>query len=352
MNKMAKWERILIQPTTEIVKAIEVIDHGGLQIALVVDENRKLLGTVTDGDLRRGLLKGIGLKEAVSKIMNPKPTTANTKVSRAEISEIMREKSFRHIPIVNEKGILIRIETIDTLAEVEELPNFVVLMAGGEGKRLFPLTKDTPKPLLKVGSKPILQTILDGFVGQGFKNFLISVNYKAEMVEDFFGDGANFNAKIDYLRETEHLGTAGSLALISNKLENPILVMNGDLLTKVSYKHLLDFHIKHGADATVCVREYDFQVPFGVVTVEGEQIKRIDEKPVHSFFVNGGIYVLNPDILSMIEKNRKFDMTELLDKLMKAGKTVAAFPLREYWLDIGRTADFEKANGEFVKIFE
>ena len=350
--KANDFGNILLTLSTPVVKAIEVIDNGGMQIAFVVTADHQLLGSVTDGDVRRGLLRGIGLAEPVERIMNPEPTTASLATSKHEILELMREKSLRHIPVVDLNGRLMGVETLESiLIENEHKPNRVVLMAGGQGKRLFPLTKDCPKPLLKVGAKPILHTIVDGFVAQGFKNFFISVNYKADMVESYFGDGRQMGAQIEYLREEDHLGTAGSLSLLPTDGNEPVIVMNGDLLTKVNFSQLLHFHRLHEADATVCVREYDFQVPYGVVQVNGEVIQRIDEKPVQSFFVNAGIYVFNPGLIGALRKGAHIDMTDLINHLMREDRKVVAFPLREFWLDIGQADDFERAHHEYAREF-
>ena len=348
---MNKWEKVLILPTTPIVKAIEILDSGAIGIAVVVDESRKLLGTITDGDIRRAVLRNVNLKDACSTIMNSQPTFVHANVSREKILDVMRERFLRQIIVVDDEHRIVRVETVLELIGSESHKNPVVLMAGGEGKRLYPLTKDCPKPLLKVGSKPILHTIVDNFVSQGFKHFYISVNYKAEMIESYFGSGADFGAEIRYLRETRHLGTAGSIGLLPETPKTPFIVMNGDLLTKVNFQHLLDFHASHGAEATVCVRQHDIQVPYGVVSADKERILRIDEKPIHSFFVNGGIYVFNPSVFDLFNSDTHTDMTDVLSKLISMNRHVAAFPLREYWLDIGQVDDFERAQQEFLKIF-
>lgn len=348
---MKPWQRTLIKPHTEIVKAIEIIDSAGLQIALVIDEQDRLVGTITDGDVRRALLKGVDLQGPVTQVMNAKPVYVHADVSRKNILEVMKDRGIRHLPVVDRELRVVTVETLDSLLDNQTQPNLVILMAGGEGKRLFPLTKDCPKPLLKVGPKPILHTIIDSFVAQGFRHFYLSVNYKAEMVENYFGSGSDFGADIHYIRENNHLGTAGALSLLPQLPQEPFIVMNGDLLAKVNFQHLLDFHYSHGADATVCVRQYEFQVPYGVVSVENENVRRIDEKPVHGFFVNAGIYVFNPSVLDSLKRDTHCDMTDLLKKLLDENKSISAFPLREYWLDIGRADDLERAKHEFLTNF-
>jgi NDP-sugar pyrophosphorylase family protein len=224
-------------------------------------------------------------------------------------------------------------------------------MAGGLGSRLGTLTADRPKPMLPLGNKPILETILQNFLDFGFRNFYVSVNYKAEMIQSYFGDGSKWGANIRYLKEAEALGTAGAVGLLPEPPQKPMIVMNGDVLTKINFLQLLDFHAEHEAHATMAVREYDFQVPYGVVKVEQEAIHSIDEKPIQKFFVNGGIYVLEPSVQKMIPRGERLDMPELFRTLHQAGKKTVAFPIREYWLDIGRIDDFERAKGEFSGTF-
>lgn len=348
---MKQWTDVLIFPSTSIVKALKIIDEGALQIALVVDENNRLLGTVTDGDVRRGILKGITLDEPVRLIMNNHPTVAQINESREDMLAVMKQKRLRHIPVLDRDGTVIKIEILDDLIKLSQLDNWVVLMAGGLGSRLRPLTNDCPKPLLQVGSKPILETILQNFIDNGFSNFYIAVNFKAEMIKKHFGNGSRWGVKILYLHEKQKLGTAGALSLLPKKPNKPLLVMNGDLLTKVNFHQLLDFHQEQQAHATMCVREYDLQVPYGVVKIHKNRLIGIDEKPVQRFFVNAGIYVLNPGTLDYIPKNCYYDMPNLFERLIRQRHETAVFPIREYWLDIGQTVDYEKANGEFLEVF-
>jgi len=348
---MKQYKNILITPETTILKTIELIDASSMQIALVVDGNNRLLGTVSDGDVRRGILKGVQLNEPVQHIMFTSPTVARTNESRDSILALMKSKQLRQIPVVDENDCVVGLEVWNELIDVRELDNYVVLMAGGLGSRLGHLTKDCPKPLLKVGNKPILETILDNCKEYGFRKFFISVNYKAEMLREYFGDGSSFGVEIQYIQESKRLGTAGALGLLPGKPNHPILVMNADVLTKVNFRQLLDFHIEHNAMATMCVREYDLQVPYGVVTIDRHRLTGIEEKPVHKFFVNAGIYLINPECLQFVPDNDYFDMPTLFDILVAKQFETAAFPVREYWLDVGRVADFERANGEFHEVF-
>ncbi len=345
------WRELMVSPDTPILKTLEIIDASARQIALVVDRDERLLGTVTDGDVRRGLLKGKSLQDPVSQVMNPYPTVASPYDSRENILALMKIKQLKQIPVVDEDGRVLHVEILQELLRPVRKENTVVLMAGGFGTRLRPLTQECPKPLLKVGDKPILETILHNFIEHGFYRFYISVHYKAEMIQQYFGDGSRWNVEIQYLHEDESLGTAGALSLLPERPASPFFVMNGDLLTKVNFEQLLDFHTVHRAKATMCVREYEHQVPYGVVRLNRHQLLGIEEKPVQRFFVNAGIYVLDPSVLDLIPRRTYFDMPSLFDALVKRQEQTIAFPIREYWLDIGRMGDFERANLEFAEVF-
>ena len=348
---MKDWKSTLIAPDATLREAIQTIDSGSLQIVLVVDSERRLLGTVTDGDLRRAILRGFGLDQPVLEIMNTQPTVARAEHDIAQVLADMQRKQIHRIPVVDDAGRVIGVELLEELARPAERDNWVVLMAGGLGSRLRPLTDNRPKPMLHVGNKPLLETIIENFVEQGFRRFFISVNYMAEIIKDHFADGSRWNAQIRYLEEDRKLGTAGALGLLPEPPTAPFLVMNGDLLTKVDFRHLLDFHREHRAQGTMCVREYDFQVPYGVVRLDGQRIAGIDEKPVQRFFVNAGIYVLEPEALQLVPRDTFFDMPSLFETLIAEDLDTAAFPIREYWLDIGQLADYDRANGEFAGIF-
>ena len=349
---MTRWKEVLVSTQTSLRDAAQILDANALQIVLVVDEEKRLLGTVTDGDIRRGILKGMALTEPVQSIMNPNPSVARANESPKSVLAEMKRKTLHHMPLVDEQGRVVGLDTLDELINPQIRENRVVLMAGGLGSRLRPLTDDCPKPMLKVGNKPLLETILENFIEYGFCRFYISVNYMSEVVKSYFGDGSRWGVAISYLEEDQRLGTAGALSLLPERPSEPLLVMNGDLLTKVNFSQLLDFHASHLAMGTMCVREYDFQVPYGVVKIENHRITGIDEKPVQRFFVNAGIYVLQPEALDIISPNTFFDMPSLFEKFIEQRNETAVFPIREYWLDIGHMADYERANGEYVKAFE
>ncbi|AZZ91275.1 CBS domain-containing protein [Hahella sp. KA22] len=348
----ADWRQVLIQPQASIEQAIEVIEKATLRIALVVDEQQRLLGTVTDGDVRRALINHTPLSASVVRIMESEPKVAEINDSRARILSIMERRKLLHIPIVDSQRRVVGLETLLNIAQQPRYDNPVMLMAGGLGTRLRPLTNNCPKPLLKVGNKPILENILESFASSGFSNFYISVYYKPEMVMDYFGDGSKWGVNIQYVRENTPLGTGGALGLLPNDMPDlPVLVMNGDILTRVNFEHLLRFHQQQRGAATLCVREYEFQVPYGVVQAEDQRITSIVEKPTHSYFVNAGIYVLEPQVIRDIKPEQHLDMPTLLQQLMECRKDVAMFPIHEYWLDIGRMNDFEKAQKDYMEDF-
>lgn len=349
---MKNWKDTLIAPDASILKAIEMLDAVAMQIALVVDEHGHLLGTVTDGDIRRGILRCVPMESPVRQIMHQTPVVSRLNDGRDKILSLMKLKGLRQIPVVDENGIVIGMEILDELIRLQTLENRVVLMAGGMGSRLRPLTDDCPKPLIQVGSKPILETILENFIEYGFRHFTISVNYKADMIERHFQDGSAWGVTINYIRENRPMGTAGPLGFLAEKPTQPILVMNGDLLTKVNFQQLLEFHRNHQAKATMCVREYDYQIPYGVARLERHQLTGIEEKPVQQYFVNAGVYVLEPEVLELIPQDNYFDMPELFKMLIARGAETVAFPIMEYWIDIGRMDDLERAKMEYAEVFK
>lgn len=346
---MANWKKVIVTPEATLADAIAKVDAAGLQVALVLAPDNSLLGILTDGNIRRAILAGKSLGVPVSEVMNRQPVTVPASMSREEMLALMRRTTHHHLPLIDNARRVVGLVTLDELIGVAERPNWVVLMAGGLGTRLQPLTDECPKPLLAVGGKPILETILESFAEQGFKRIFLSVNFKAEMIRNHFGAGDRWGVQVEYLLESTRLGTAGALSLLPEKPSAPIVVMNGDLITRTNFENLLRFHVAQGATATMAVREYDFQVPYGVVRLDGARIEAIEEKPVQKFFVNAGIYALSPEALDHLPAETFFDMPTLFEHLITAGKNTAAFPLREYWLDIGRLEEFERAQLEWVR---
>ncbi len=340
-----------VKPNFSIKEALKVIDEGAIKMAFVVDEEHRLLGTVSDGDIRRAILKGKSLEDTIQTIYNERPLFAPVQSPKKELADLAILHGVTHIPLVDEAGHLVDIFSLQEYIVSQERSNWVVFMVGGLGTRLRPLTDKCPKPLLEVGGKPILETSLRMFKKYGFKKFIFCINYKAQMIKDYFGDGSDFGVEIEYVHENERMGTAGALTLLPERPKEPFFVINGDILTTVDFGYMLEYHLKNRAFATMGVREYEYQIPFGVVNLRGNEIRSIEEKPVYRFFVNAGIYILDPGAIDYIPKNSFFDMPELFGKLNDAGKSSIAFPIKEYWLDIGNPKDFQRAQKEFSKVF-
>jgi dTDP-glucose pyrophosphorylase len=341
----------VVAEDTALIETLRRIDQGNLQLA-VVERNGKIVGTVTDGDVRRALLSGVGLDASVERVMNRSPIVAPVGISNAAALTLMRRHSIHQLPIVDAEGKVVEVKLIDDLAVGSPSDDhWVVLMAGGLGARLKPLTNELPKPLLRIGDKPILETVLTGFIKAGFGKFFISINYKAEMIRDYFGDGSAWGVEISYLEEHQRLGTAGALSLLPQRPTQPFFVMNGDLLTTVNFEQMLKYHREHQAFSTVCVREHAVTVPFGVVDFDDHRLVGIREKPTQKFFVNAGVYLLDPGILDHIEANETVDMPTLIERTIANGKTSVGFLLREYWIDVGRLDDLQRASDEFQRIF-
>lgn len=344
-------EPLIVRPHDKIITAMKVLDAGGKQVALVVDDQRRLVATLTDGDVRRGLLNGVTLDDPLSKVMCTNPVTVPFGVPPEAMRQIMRSHGIHQIPVLDADGVPCGLGVIDEVAEATPRETRVVLMAGGLGTRLRPLTEDIPKPMLPVGEKPLLELIIQNFVAQGFRKFDISVNYRREAIQHYFGDGERFNCAINYVVEEARMGTAGALSLLRERPAEPFLVMNADLLTSASFSTMLDHHNEHGAVATVGAREYTVEVPFGVVTCEGARLTEIVEKPIHRHLVNAGIYALSPEALDFLEPASPADMPDLLKRILDSGGRASVFPLREYWLDIGAFADLERARQEIADVF-
>ncbi|ACA38775.1 nucleotidyltransferase family protein [Lysinibacillus sphaericus] len=346
---MKKWQKTLVDQNHTLLETMKIIDNSSLQFAVVVDEEQHLLGTVTDGDIRRGILRGEGLDVKITSIMNPNPITAKSGQRYHKYKQLMKSKMLKQLPIVDENNRIINILFADNI-ETTLNKNTVVLMLGGLGTRLRPLTNDTPKPMLRVGNKPILETIIEGFKQYGYTNFIFSVNYKKEVIQDYFQNGEAFDVTIEYIEEDKKMGTAGALSLLKKRPTKPFFVMNGDLLTQINFDQLMQFHMEHESVATMCVREFEYQIPFGVIETNGTDLVTIKEKPIHRSFVNAGIYLLNPDVLDYIPQDEFYDMPSLFEKLIEKNSKTSVFPIREYWLDIGQIDDFNKANNEVKEL--
>lgn len=328
--------------------AIKVIDAGSVQIAFVVDQNKRLIGTITDGDIRRALLRGESLDTRLEKIVFRTFRALPASATDEEALALMRNEMLHQIPALDVQGRIVRLFLLDELITPKKHTNPVVIMAGGEGKRLLPLTQDCPKPMLRIGGKPLLEIILEQCKNAGFEQFYFSVNYLKHQIQDYFGDGARWHVRIDYLEETHPLGTGGALSLMPQKPTEPFLVLNGDVLTRIDYDRLLQFHMEQRSAATLCVREHKTQVPYGVVQMDDLQVLTLEEKPVVSHYVNAGIYLLDPALLDLVPQNLFFDMPTLLEKAIQRQHRVSAFPVHEYWVDVGHPETLKRAIREWV----
>jgi len=342
------WKESLLTLEATVKDAKRVIDSSSMRVAFVVSEQGKLLGIVTQSDYRKGLLKYVDDQAPVTAIMNESPSTVLVTESESKIREFFIKTHLAHLPVVDEDGMLISVEYYDEHLKIDSQDNWIVIMAGGLGSRLRPLTAGIPKPLLKVGAKPISETIIENCISSGFKKFYLSVNYKAQMIEDHFGDGSNWGVQISYLKEEKQKGTAGSLSLLPEIPPKPFLVINADLVTDLNFQDLISFHLEHKVVATMCVKEYEFAVPYGVVRVNDGAIEKIDEKPIHKFFVNAGVYVLDPKVLAFLPENKSLDMTDLFSRVIDDNQNTAVFPIHEYWLDIGCDDDYQHANRKVI----
>lgn len=344
-----KWKKILVSPDTSMEETISVIDKGTLKLALVVDVDCQLLGVVTDGDIRRALLRHVSMAVEIRHVMHQAPLIAPLNTSRLTLLKMMNSKGLTAIPIV-EDGVVIGLETLHKVINAKRYDNPVFLMAGGFGTRLKPLTDNCPKPLLKLGDKPILETILENFIASGFHQFYISTHYMPEAIQQHFGDGGKWDVDIYYVHEDTPLGTGGSLGLLPDDLPNlPVVMMNGDILTKIDFELLLEYHNQHQPVCTMCVREDEYQVPYGVVEADGCRIINLVEKPTHKYFINAGVYVVSQNLISTVDTDQRVDMTDLIENAISNKHYVAMFPVHEYWLDIGKMVDFYQAQKDVMQ---
>jgi dTDP-glucose pyrophosphorylase len=333
-------KHLLLTDNTTLDDAIKMLDANGSGFLAIVDKSNKLIGIITDGDIRRAILtKQLDLVS----VINYNPITANSEQSRIKIKQQLRKLHRRHMPVVNSSGELVEVVILDDF-EITLKENWVTIMAGGLGSRLGEMTRETPKPMLKVGDRPILHSIIDNFKQQGFYRFILCVNYKSHVIENYFGDGRGLDVEIVYTKEEKRLGTAGALSLIKFPINHPFFVVNGDVLTTVNYEDFLDFHTIQKSEATMCVKKFSFDIPYATINFdERHSIIGLQEKPSYEYYVNTGMYILNPSVLSNIPENTFYDMPTLFDEMLQKKTTTKVFKIDEYWLDIGRPDDFDKA---------
>jgi dTDP-glucose pyrophosphorylase len=337
------WSRTLLPIGSTLKEAAQVLNESSLKIVLVVDSDGVLLGTISDGDIRRGLLKGLELTNLIKSIVNVDPIVVPPELSREVVIQLMTANKILQIPIVNERKQAIGLHVWDQINEPVIRDNTMVIMAGGKGTRLHPQTANCPKPLLPVRGKPILEHIIERAKVEGFSHFVIAIHHLGHMIEEHFGNGDSFGVKIDYLREKSPLGTAGALTLLDPLPQSPFLVTNGDVLTDIHYGEMLDFHIQSNASGTMAVRTHDLQNPFGVVTTEGIDITGYEEKPVTRSVINAGVYVLNPVAVSLITQFEQIDMPTLFKSMQSKGFRTIVYPVHERWLDVGRPSQLAEA---------
>ena len=342
--KSQNWRKALLPSDVTLRDAIGNLDDTAFQIALVVSSDGTLLGTVTDGDIRRGLLRGLDMSNSVESIIQRSPLVVPPELGRDMILELMQANKVHQLPVVDQNRKVVGLHILDELIAPGRRSNLMVIMAGGLGTRLRPHTQNCPKPLLPVAGKPMLEHIVERAKDEGFNHFVLAVHYLGHMIEEYFGDGSRWQVKIEYLRENAPLGTAGALGLLTPKPEAPFLVTNGDVLADIRYGDLLDFHCRHGAQATMAVRQHEWQHPFGVVRTRGVDIIGFEEKPVSRSHINAGVYALDPSALDSLNDDERCDMPTLFSRMQDKSERTIVYPMHEPWLDVGRPDDYEQAN--------
>lgn len=337
------WRKAMLPVTATLQQAIRNLDESALQIILVTTADEVLIGTLTDGDIRRGLLRGLDLNSPIESIIHRDPLVAPPMIGRDTVLQLMQANRIHQLPIVDESRHVQGLYLWDELMVPTRRPNLMVIMAGGKGTRLRPHTENCPKPLLPVGGKPMLEHIVERAKAEGFRRFVLAVHYLGHMIEDYFGDGSRWQVEIQYLRESVPLGTVGAVGMLSPAPEAPFVVSNGDVLTDIRYGELLDFHSRHRASATMAVRLHEWQHPFGVVRTQGVDIVGFEEKPVSRSHINAGIYVLDPVAIGLLHGGEACDMPTLFTRLQERSLRTIVYPMHEPWLDVGRADDLRSA---------
>ena len=341
------WKNATLQSSATIQNAISNLNEVAIQIVLVINDRGLLEGTVSDGDIRRGLLKGLDLTSPIRSVVFRNPLVVPDGVDRSIVTQLMIANKIRQIPIVDENHRVIGLHLWDELTSIPERSNLMVIMSGGLGKRLLPHTESCPKPMLQVAGRPMLEHIIERAKIEGFSRFILAIHYLGHIIENYFGNGDRLGVSIDYLREELPLGTAGALSLLSPRPELPFVVTNGDVITDIRYGEILDFHGRQDSTATMAVRIHEWQHPFGVVQMNGVDIVGFEEKPITRSHINAGVYVLESSALDTLEKGEHCDMPTLFERLQACGKRTVAYPMHEPWLDVGRPNDLERANRDW-----
>ena len=340
------WQKSILKFDSSIQQAISNLNNSGLKIVLVVNDKNEFIGTISDGDIRRGLLANLNINDAIKNIIHYEALVVHPEFTKESALKLMELNQIFQIPIINAQKNVVGLFLRHSMVVENERNNIMVIMAGGIGKRLLPHTENCPKPMLKVSGKPILQHIIERAQSEGFRHFVLSINYLGEMIEDYFGNGEKMGVKIDYIREKKPLGTAGALSLLNLKTEESFVVSNGDVITDIRYGELLDFHIKNNSTATMAVNLYEWQNPYGVVGLNGIEITGFDEKPINRTHINAGVYALSRNAITFLEKDSPCDMPKLFEQLRAGSEKIIAYPMHEPWLDVGRSFDLNQANNK------
>jgi dTDP-glucose pyrophosphorylase len=343
-EKNSEWRRVVLPEASSIGKVIFNLNEVPIKIVLVVSKANKFLGTISDGDIRRGLLQGLNLDSSVSKIIQYNALVVPPDMSREMVQQLMVVNKIYHIPIVDSESNLVGLHLWDDVTVCPERVNTMIIMAGGKGARLLPHTQDCPKPMVLIRGKPMLEHIIERAKAEGFNRFVLAIHHLGQIIESYFGDGAWLDVNIDYLREKSPLGTAGALGLLNPIPDEPFVVTNGDVITDVRYGELIDFHNLHESSATMAVRLHELKNPFGVVHMKGVEIIRLEEKPITQNYINAGVYVLSPDVIAELAVDAVCDMPTLFEILHSKAKRTIAYPIHEDWLDVGRPGDLLEAN--------
>ncbi|MFT9494668.1 nucleotidyltransferase family protein [Anaerosolibacter sp.] len=343
-------KRLTVNNSISLKDALKKMDDEAKGILLVVDQQNKLIGTLTDGDLRRAILKDYRLEEKIEEIIHENPISANVYMNRDEIKDIFIRKAIRHLPITDETGVICDLISINDILLEKGKDNAVIIMAGGLGTRLRDLTKEIPKPMLKVGQYPILHHIINNFKQYGCNKMFISVNYKSEIIENYFQDGYAHGVKINYVKEHKRLGTGGGIRLAKEYIQKPFFVINGDIFTNVNLEEMMNFHENSGYDITVGTRKHSYKIPYGVINTEGHQIIDIQEKPEIDYLINAGIYCLNPAVIDYIPEDEYFEITDLINTCIQQNHKIGSYEIKDYWMDIGQVNDYYRVNEEYEKM--
>ena len=341
---MIKGKHFFLKANDSVLNVINNINNSHYQICFIVDDQGSLIGSIADGDIRRGLIEGHSIDSLASQIMNPNPISILATQNERQAQTIMSANQIKQLPVVNEDHQLVGLHLMDQILNLALKENSILIMAGGFGKRMMPLTENLPKPMLKVAGKPILEHIILNAKAQGFRKFIISLHYLGNLIIDHFGDGSNLDISIQYIHEIEPLGTAGAMALIDPLPNLPFIVTNGDIITDVNYANLLHFHESNKSQATMAIKKYKLQNPYGVVNIKGLEITSFEEKPIQMSYVNAGIYALNPSSLKYLKVNEPCDMPDLFELLKKNNYFITAYPIHETWADVGRPIDLSEVN--------